>query len=117
MALAGTSGLIWSVAHRPCRVCDLAGIYALKLLTIRRLSQEETHPGGRVGGQRGWPCGPSGPVLAPDRGEDPVSLLHLGNGASYAECSPGLGLGAAGVVVLTNSPRMRGRELSECVNE
>lgn len=56
MALMGTSGLIWSVTHRPCWVWNLSGICTLQLLITReaesqaevRLTLEEAD--GRVKG-------------------------------------------------------------------
>lgn len=41
MALMGTPGLIWSVTHRPCWVCNLTGICALKLLITREAESRE----------------------------------------------------------------------------
>lgn len=65
---------------------------------------------------------PSGPSLAPDVGEGPgnktclQSHLHLENGTTYAEHSPGVDLGITEVLVLTDS-RMEGRELSARMHE
>lgn len=41
MALMGTPGLIWSVTHRPCWICNLTGICALKLLITREAESRE----------------------------------------------------------------------------
>lgn len=44
MALMGTSGLLWSVTHRPFWVCNLTGICALKLLITREAESQEEVP-------------------------------------------------------------------------
>lgn len=119
MALMGTSGLIWSVTHHPCWVCNFSGIYSLKLLKTGEAESggSASHAGGSGGRVKGLALCRLRASPAPDRGGVPVSLIHVRNGTICAECSPGVDLGVTAVVVLTDPLRMaEGSSVNTCMH-